>query len=210
MLNLVQNLTKNFKGVPAQNWVAHIHPSNHDAAEAFVVFEDHRRDNWTPYLYHTNDYGKTWTNLVNEDQVRGFVYTAVQDPVEPNLLFCGTEFGLYVSFDKGKNWNEWTEGYPTVPTTDLVIHPRDHDLVIGTFGRSIWILDDIRPLRTMAQMGAQKAMDQDLLAFPTADTYLINIGESIGYRQGKIGDALYNGENTEYGAIVNYYLKNKD
>ncbi|MEO0338345.1 MAG: hypothetical protein AAF242_03945, partial [Bacteroidota bacterium] len=177
----------NIQGVPANNWVTHILASKHDSKEAFVVFDDHRRDNWDAYVFHTKDQGKTWKRIVDNKDVRGFVYTIEQDPVEPNLLFCGTEFGLYLSFDAGENWNPWTQGYPTVPTTDLVIHPRDHDLVIGTFGRSIWILDDIRPLRAMAKGGLSKSMSKDIELFPTADAYLLNIGESIGYRYGKIG-----------------------
>ena len=197
----------NIQGVPANNWVTHILASKHDPKEAFVVFDDHRRDNWDAYVFRTKDMGKNWERIVGNDDVRGFVYTIEQDPVEPNLLFCGTEFGLYISFDAGKNWNKWTQGYPTVPTTDLVIHPRDHDLVIGTFGRSIWILDDIRPLRTMAAKGINAALEEDIILFPTADAYLLNIGESIGYRYGKIGDALYNGENRPYGALIHFYLK---
>lgn len=202
------DITSNIPGVPAGNWVTQIQASTHNAAEAFVVFEDHRRDNWEPYVFHTNDYGKTWRRLVDQNDVRGFTYCIVQDPVEPNLLFCGTEFGFYFSLDGGSNWQEWTKGFPTVPVTDLVIHPRDHDLIIGTFGRSIWILDDIRPLRQIASQG-EKIKQEDLFAFEAPPAYLLNIGESIGYRAGKVGDAYYNGENRPYGALISYYLREK-
>ncbi|GAB5553284.1 MAG: hypothetical protein Sapg2KO_28750 [Saprospiraceae bacterium] len=204
-----EDLTSNIPGVPAGNWVTQIQASKHKAGEAFVVFDDHRRNNWDAYVFRTQNYGKTWERIVDNKDVRGFAYCIEQDPVEPNLLFCGTEFGLYVSFDAGKEWNKWTQGYPTVPTTDLVIHPRDHDLVIGTFGRSIWILDDIRPLREMAKQGVKKGMNQGLIAFTPAPAYLFNIGESIGYRAGKVGDSYYNGENRAYGALISYYLKEK-
>ena len=204
------NITKNIPGVPAGNWVTQIQASKHKAGEAFVVFEDHRRNNWEAYVFQTKDYGKSWIRLLDNDDVRGFVYCIEQDPIEPNLMFCGTEFGLYISFDAGKNWHQWENGYPTVPTTDLVIHPRDHDLVIGTFGRSIWILDDIRPLRAMAKAGLNKALGESLQTYPMADAYLFNIGESLGWRDGKIGDALYNGENRAYGALIHYYVKNAD
>jgi len=202
------NLIDNIKGVPANTWVPHILASRHKAGEAFVVFDDHRRNNWEPFVYHTDDFGKTWTRLVDESDVRGYVYTIEQDPEEPNLLFCGTEFGLYVSFDGGKNWNEWTNGFPTVPVSDLVVQPTEHDLVIATFGRAFWILDDIRPLREMAQRGTQAVMNKNLHLFPTPDAHLMIIGESIGYRDGKIGDALYNGENRPYGALISYYVEN--
>lgn len=87
----------------------------------------------------------------------------------------------------------------------MVIHPREHDLVLGTFGRSFWILDDIRPLREMAQQGVETVMDEDLHVFPIPDAHLVNIGESIGYRYGKMGDALYEGENRPYGALISFY-----
>ena len=111
------------------------------------------------------DFGNNWERLVDNSDVRGYTYCFEQDPVESNLYFAGTEFGLYVSFDAGKNWNQWTNGYPTVPTTDLVIHPRDHDLVIATFGRSFWILDDIRPLRELASRGVAKTLNESVSMF---------------------------------------------
>lgn len=202
------DLSSNFPGVPEGNWVTQIQASRHNAAAAFVVFEDHRRDNWEPYLFYTTNYGKSWTRLVDQNDLRGFTYCIVQDPIEPNLLFCGTEFGLYFSLDGGSNWEQWTKDFPTVPVTDLVIHPREHDLVIGTFGRSIWILDDIRPLRQMAAKG--KTIRQEILfAFEAPPAYLLNIGESIGYRAGKVGDAYYEGDNRPYGALISYYLREK-
>ena len=201
------DLTQNIRGVPASSWVTQIQPSKHKTTEAFVVFDDHRRNNWTPYIFRTNDFGQTWERIVSRGNVRGYTYCIEQDPVEPNLYFCGTEFGFYVSFDAGQNWNKWNQGFPTVPVTDMVIHPRDHDLVLGTFGRSIWILDDIRPLRSIAQQGARKLVEKPLSIFPSPEAYLINIGESIGYRKGKIGDALYEGTNRKYGALITYYAK---
>ena len=95
-----------------------------------------------------------------------------QDPVEPRLMFVGTEFGLYVSFDAGSIWNKWSNDIPTMPITDLVIHPRDHDLVLGTFGRSIWILDDIRPLREIASQGFQAIINKEVHVYPAPDAYL--------------------------------------
>ena len=125
-------------------------------------------------------------------------------------MFVGTEFGLYVSLDGGQNWNSWKNNLPTMPITDLVIHPRDHDLVIGTFGRAIWIMDDIQSLRELAARGSDHILNKELHLFPIADAHLMMIGESIGYRHGKIGDALYNGENRAYGALLTYYLEDID
>ncbi|MEL7121750.1 MAG: hypothetical protein AAFO07_20035 [Bacteroidota bacterium] len=202
-----KNLTSNIPDVPATTWVSQIQPSKHKAGEAFVTFDDHRRNNWEPYIYRTTNYGKSWERLVTTADVEGFAYCFEQDPIAENLYFCGTEFGWYVSFDAGENWNEWSNHYPTVPTQDMVIHPRDHDLVLGTFGRSFWILDDIRPLREMTEQKVDKILSKEVYLFSMADAYLFSIGESLGYRDGKVGDALYDGENRAYGALISYYLK---
>ncbi|MDH3710789.1 MAG: hypothetical protein OER04_12915, partial [Cyclobacteriaceae bacterium] len=200
------NVIGAIKGVPANTWIPHIHVSKHQKGEAFVVFDDHRRDNWTPYLYHTKDYGRSWSRILNEDDVGGFVYSFVQDPVAPNLYFCGTESGLYVSLDAGSSWSKWINGYPTVPTMDMVIQEREGDLVLGTFGRAFWIMDDLTPLRELSQQGANNILSDKLHVFPPPDAYLVNIGESFGYRKGKIGDALFEGENRPYGALLSYYI----
>lgn len=201
------NLIENFSGVPQNTWVTHISPSLHRKGEAFVVFDDHRRNNWEPYIYRTRDYGKSWERIVGPGDVDGYTWTFAQSPATEQLYFAGTEFGLYVSFDAGQNWNKWTSGYPeAVPTSDLLVHPREHDLVIATFGRSFWVLDDIRPLEEMSKMGVDRVLAKALHLFPVGDAYMWNMGESIGYRAGKVGDALYNGENRSYGAILNYYL----
>ena len=109
------------------------------------MFDDHRRSNWTPYVYRTDDYGASWIRLADEGDVWGYALLIAQDPVDPDLLFLGTEFGLYVSLDGGTQWNKWTHGVPTVGVRDLVVQPREHDLVIGTHGRAAFVLDDISP-----------------------------------------------------------------
>ena len=200
------DLTDRFQGVPKNTWVPQIQASRHNPAEAFVVFDDHRRNNWSPFVFHTKDYGKTWKRIVSEKEVDGYIYCIEQDPQVPNLLFCGSEFGLYISFDYGQNWDKWTKGLPTMPISDLVVHPRDHDLVIGTFGRSIWILDDIGPLRSIAQGAIDNLPNRGVKLFPVSDAYLNIIGESIGYRYGKIGDALFEGTNRPYGALISFYM----
>ncbi|MEM7371953.1 MAG: hypothetical protein AAF587_25280 [Bacteroidota bacterium] len=200
------NLIDRIPDVPAQTWVPHIKASTHTAGEAFVVFDDHRRGNHQPYIFRTSNFGKKWERIVDQSDVNSFAYCFEQDPIEPHLYFCGTDDGLYVSIDAGDHWHRWTHGYPTVPTRDLVIHPRDHDLVIGTFGRSFWILDDIRPLRAIAAQGTQ-LLNKPITVFDPPQAILAIIGESIGYREGKVGDFLYKGENRPYGALITYALK---
>lgn len=144
------SLDGKIKGMPQGAWVTQIIESNFQEGEVFLVVNDYRRNNWKPYVFHTTDFGKKWKRVVNEEQVSGHALSLVQDHKEANLLFLGTENGLYVSFDKGVNWNHWTHDYPTVSTMDLKIHPREDDLIIGTFGRACYILDDIKPLRAVA------------------------------------------------------------
>ncbi len=201
------NLIKNIKGVPPTTWVTQIQASKYSAGEAFVVFDNHRTNDWKPYVFRTKDFGKTWESIVNDSKV-GFCYAIVQDPEAPNLLFLGTEFGLYVSIDAGKNWAKWKHGYPTVPTMDLVIHPRDHDLAIGTFGRAIYILDDIRPLRTIAKEGAA-VLSKPLKVFPAPDAYLAIYRQPNGKHDFQT-DNLFMGENRPKGAMVSFAFTPKD
>jgi len=203
------NVVKNLRGLPDNAWIGHIQPSEYNAAEAFVTIDNHRMHDWTPYVYHTKNYGKSWTRIVDETKMRGATLSFVQDRVEPNLMFTGTEFGLWISIDAGDNWTQWTNGYGSFPTQDMVIHPRENDLVIGTFGRSFWVLDDIRPLRAIASLGLKKIMDQQVHVFDAPDAYKAFQGESIGYRANLVGDAIYEGENRPLGGMISYYFKGK-
>ncbi|MBO3700304.1 hypothetical protein J4E76_17680 [Fabibacter sp. E12] len=204
------NVVKNMKGLPENSWIGQIQPSEYNAAEAFVVIDNHRMNDWTPYVYHTKNFGRTWSRLVDDSEMRGATLSFVQDPIEPKLMFTGTEFGLWVSIDGGDNWTQWTNGYGTIPTQDMVIHPREHDLVIGTFGRSFWVLDDIRPLRTMASLSLGQVMDKQLHVFDTPDAYRVFQGESFGYRANLVGEAIFEGQNRPLGAMVSYYFKGTD
>ena len=189
----------NIKGVPANTWVPEIKASTHDAGTAFVVFDDHRRSNWTPYVYRTSDYGKTWTSLATKD-IQGYALSIEQDPVDPDLLFLGTEFGLFVSTDAGKSWFKWTHGVPTASVMGLVVHPRDHDLVVGTHGRSAYVLDDIAPLRSVSADTMSKPLH--LFSVPPAQQYRRRQKEGSRF----VGDAEYRGQNEEYGAMLTYSL----
>ncbi len=145
------DVSKNIKGLPEGSWIVQIKASNKTKGEALLVANDYRRFNYTPYVYRTKDYGKTWERLVDQNDVISYALCIVEDPLERNLLFLGTDDGLYVSIDAGNNWQKWTQGFPTISVKDLVIQQREHDLVIGTFGRAAWVLDDIRPLRAIAK-----------------------------------------------------------
>ena len=196
-----ENVVSRMDGVAEGSWVPHIKASTHDAGEAFVVFEDHRRNNWEPYVYRTRDHGNSWDRIVDGDDVWGYALTFEQDPVAPNLLFLGTEFGVYFSVNDGDSWQQFKHGIPTVSAMDMVIHPREHDLVVGTFGRSIFVLDDIRPLRAIAQEGAE-IMDAPLTVFDAPDAYLAVYRQAPGTRFAAQG--MYAGENRERGAMITY------
>ena len=197
------NLADRFRGVPEGTWVPQIRASRHGAGEAFVVFDNHRHNDWTPYVYHTTDFGETWRRIADDDKVWGYALAIDQDPVARDLLFLGTEFGLYVSIDGGDTWTQWTHGFPTVSAMDLLVHPRAHDLVVGTFGRSIYILDDIRPLRALAQEGVE-LLDEPLHVFDAPDAYLAEYKQAAGTRFS--AHAMFEGENRPYGALISYVL----
>jgi len=197
------NLASRLPGLPAGSWIPQIRPSAYNPAEAFVVANDYRRDNWEPYLFHTTDYGKTWKNLVSEDDIWGYCLSFAQDVKEPKLMFLGTEFGLYISFDGANSWQKWTHGYPTVSTIDMEIHPLEHDLVIGTFGRAAYVLDDIRPLREIATKGNQ-ILEAPIHVFDAPDAFLAEYRQATGTRFS--ADAIYAGENRRPGAMLSYIV----
>ncbi len=193
-----ESVERNVRGVPANTWVPHIEASPHHGGTAFAIFDDHRRANWKPYVYRTDDYGKTWENLADADRW-GYALVIEQDPVEEDLLFLGTEFGLWVSRDGGESWTRWKHGLPTASVMDLVIHPREHDLVIGTHGRAAYVLDDIRPLRTLAEVEGKKL---HLFQAPAAQQYSER-PEPSGFG---LGAGEFRGENRPYGALLTYWL----
>ncbi|TKS55577.1 VPS10 domain-containing protein [Mesohalobacter halotolerans] len=196
-------VSKNIKNFPAESWVAQIQASTYNPGEAFVVVNNYRNFDFKPYLFHTTNYGKKWTNLTDNDEVWTYALSVVQDPEEPNLMFLGTDGGLYFSINKGQNWQKWTNNYPNAPTRDLVIHPREHDLVIGTFGRAIYIMDDIRPLRELAAEG-EPVLDQALKLFTPPTAYQAVNQQASGTRFG--ANAMFNGENRNANAMISYLI----
>jgi photosystem II stability/assembly factor-like uncharacterized protein len=189
----------NIRGVPKNTWVPHVEASKFDPATAFVVFDNHRRSDWTPYVYRTTDFGRSWTSLATRD-LRGYALAIEQDPVDPDLLFLGTEFGLFVSTDGGRGWLQWTHGVPTVSVMSLGVHPRDHALVLGTHGRSAFVLDDIAPLRRLDS--ALLAKPLHIFPLPRAQQYVVSQPDGPRFA----GHTAFRGENRPYGALITYSL----
>ncbi|MGK0333764.1 MAG: photosystem II stability/assembly factor-like uncharacterized protein [Paraglaciecola sp.] len=197
------DLSKNLPGMKEGAWIPYVEASVHNVAEAWVVVNDFRRGDTRPMVYHTTNYGETFTKVVDENKVVGHALAIVQDPIEPNLLFLGTDQGLFISFDKGAKWTHYDKNYPHVSTRDMKIHPREHDLIIGTFGRAVWIMDDIRPLREIAQRGTKMLRDS-FAVFPAPDAYQWETRSYQGtrfYAQGQ-----FQGQDRRRGAMLTYWV----
>jgi len=157
------NVIGNIKGGPRvtgpmdQVQISRIEPSNFDPATAYVSLDNHRNNDWKPYLFRTTDYGKTWSSVAGDLPAHGHINAVEEDYVNPNLMFVGTEFGLFVTLDGGRSWKPFMSGLPRVRIDDLLIHPRDADLIVATHGRSFWIADDITPLQQLGRAAAGTA-----------------------------------------------------
>ncbi len=197
------NVVGNIAGLPKSAWVSYVDAGHFDPGTVYATFDLHTFGDMRPYAYKSADYGKTWTSLVAAGSpVRGYAHVIRQDLVNPNLLFLGTEFGLWISLDGGAQWSRYKGGdFPAVAVRDLAIHPRDNDLVIATHGRGIWIIDDITPLRALTPA----ILAQDVVfmrARPTAQ----KIPAQGGWMN---GDAAYVGDNSTDAAVITYYLKKR-
>ena len=190
-------------GMPPGAWVPQIKASPHNAGDAFVVVNDYRRGDMKPYIFRTTDYGKTWARMVDENKVKGYALCVLQDPAEPNLIFAGTEHGLWVSFDNGNLFQQFKNGYPSVSTYDMAIQEREADLVIGTFGRALWVLDDIRPLRKAAANNG-RAFTAPVTVFAAPDAYQAQYRAATGYEWSTYG--LYDADNRRRGAAVSFFI----
>ncbi|MGH7711908.1 MAG: glycosyl hydrolase, partial [Gemmatimonadaceae bacterium] len=190
-------------GVPENAYVTRIRPSLHEPNVAFVTFSNHQNGDFKPYAYRTADLGRTWTSINGDLPARGGTFAIAEDHVDPNLLFIGTEFAAYVSKNGGTNWLK-ISGVPTIKVAEIAIQRRENDLVLGTFGRGIYIVDDYTPLRaTTSQTVAAAAT-----LFPARDAVLFVPTQHYGGR-GKAfqGEMLWAGDNPPYGAVVTYHLK---
>lgn len=190
-----QSVESKARKAPDNAFVPHIQPSKHKADEAFIVFDNHRSGDMKPYIFKASKFGKKFTNLTTKN-IKGYALSIVQDHVDENLLFLGTELGLYATTDGGDSWFKWTQGVPTVSVMDLAIQERENDLVVATHGRSIYVIDDYSALRGMND----KTLEQELALLSVTDgqQYVANRAPSTRFW----GDAAYVGDNEEYGVVL--------
>jgi photosystem II stability/assembly factor-like uncharacterized protein len=198
-----RNVVGNIKGLPPASWVSWVEASRFDPASAYATFDRHTFGDWAPYVYKTADFGKTWTRIAGPEQgLRGWAQVVKEDTVKPDLLFVGTEFGLWVSPDGGRQWAEFKGGnFPSVAVRDIVVHPRTSDLVLATHGRGIWIVDDISPLRGLSDDVLQKPA-----AFLPSRPVVQRLPGQGGYPE---GDATFLGPNPPGGAVMTYYQRTR-
>jgi len=192
--------TTSFAGVPAYTYVSSVFTSPHDENVIFASFNNTKSDDFKPYVFKSSDRGKTWISISGDLPESGSVHAIVQDPVDPNLLFVGTEFSFYFSLDGGATWVKFAKGLPTIPVRDIKIQQREKDLVIATFGRGFYILDDYSSLRGLT---FEKLDTTDAMIFPVRDA-LMYIQDGDRYGQ---GSAVFKAKNPEFGANITYYVK---
>jgi photosystem II stability/assembly factor-like uncharacterized protein len=197
------NLVGNVAGIPKSSWVSWVEASRFDEGVAYAAFDRHTYGDMKPYCYKTRDYGRTWTALpVQQNGVRGYAHVIREDTQDPDLLFLGTEFGLWISVDGGQRWAQYKgASFPAVAVRDLVVHPRESDLVVGTHGRGIWIIDDISPLR---------ALDPGVMAQAAAFIPSRPVVQYMDVFGGwPEGDATYSGPSRPREALITYYQKGR-
>lgn len=197
------NVVGNVKGLPKFSWVSWVEASRFDAAVAYAAFDRHTFGDMEPWVYRTADFGKSWSRIAGPGQhVRGYAHVVKEDVVNRELLFLGTELGLWISLDLGRSWAEFKgSGFPSVAVRDLQIHPRDQDLILATHGRGIWIVDDLTPLRALSSSLLSKAV-----AFLPSRNIQQRMPASGGWPE---GDAAYKGQNPAGDAVLTYYQKSR-
>ena len=197
------NVVANIAGLPKNAWVSSVEAGHFDQGTAYASFDTHTFGIMSPFVYKTSDYGKTWTAVVTPtSNVRGYSHVVKEDLVNKDLLFVGTEMGLWVSIDGGRRWAQYKGGdFPNVAVRDMAIHPRDNDLVLATHGRGIWIIDNITPLRQLSQA----TMDKDI-AFLQTEPAVQKLQAGGGWVN---GDAAFVGDNPTDDAVITYYQKRR-
>lgn len=194
------NLTKNIPGLPANTWCSRIEASHFNPGTAYACFDGHRHDDYETYVYMTTDYGKTWKSIKGNLPF-GWVNVIREDPKNPFLLYVGTEFGIFASLDAGESWFSLKNNLPTVAVHDIVVHPRDNDLIIGTHGRGLWILDDISFLQEMSS---------DLLEKPV---HIFKPRKAVAFYSSSRREAytppIFAAKNPPYGLGLTFYFKEK-
>ncbi|HET9406514.1 MAG TPA: glycosyl hydrolase [Candidatus Sulfotelmatobacter sp.] len=196
------NVIGNIAGLGKNSWVSTVEASRFDQSTAYATFDRHTFGDMKPYAYKTTDYGKTWTALpLEENGVRGYAHVIKEDTVNPNLLFVGTEFGLWISIDAGQHWAQYKgSNFPAAAVRDIAVHPREGDLVLATHGRGIWIIDDISPLRKLTP----ELMSQEAVLIPGKATQYFQANG--GWPE---GDETFSGPSRPEEAQINYYQKGR-
>lgn len=193
-----------FPGVPEGTFVARLFASQHDEGTVYAVFDNHKNADFAPYLLRSPDMGRTWTKIVGDLPARGSTKSFAEDHVNPKLLFVGTEFGLYVTVDGGQKWHRLRSGLPTVAVKDLCIQKPMNDLLVGTFGRGFYILDDYSPLRT----AGPDAFDKPATIFPVRDGFqYMQTSQYGGSGKAFMGQAIFSVDNPPAGPTITYHLK---
>ncbi len=194
----------NIPGVPANTYVNQLVASQHDKKVAYVTFNHHRYGDFHPYIFKTTDGGKTWLPIQGNLPARGTAYSIAEDHVDPDLLFAGTEFGVYTSIDGGAEWFRLSGGLPTIAVRDIDIQRRENDLVLATFGRGFYVLDDYSVLRNIKK----EALEKSALLFPVKDALMFVQSTPLGVRaKGFQGESFFTSPNPKPGAVFTYYLK---
>jgi hypothetical protein len=191
---------KNIAGVPEGIWCSRVEASHFNEGTAYVTFDGHRSDNFTPFVFKTDDFGQTWTDISGNLPNGQSLYVIKEDFKNKNLLFVGSEFACFATIDGGKSWSRMDNNMPTVAFHDIVIHPRDADLVAGTHGRSIWILDDLTPLQQLTS----EVMASDVFLFKNrvvTKWQNVSIGRQPSFTK-------FQGENPPRGARIHFWIKN--
>jgi hypothetical protein len=187
-----------FPGIPRLIYTSAVLASRHDPDRVYVLFNNHKRGDFTPYVLRSDDRGRSWTSIAGNLPDRHVLWDIIEDPENPDLLFLGTEFGVFTTLNGGEEWFELGD-LPTIPVRDMEIHEGMGDLVLGTFGRGLYVMDDYTPLRGMAQA----ATAGDAMLFSIRDAYTF---QPIQYYSAGSGAGNYTAPNPPFGAILNYYL----
>ena len=195
-----KNVTENLPDLPPNTWCSRVEASHFDPSTAYTAFDGHRTADYGTYVYKTSDYGETWTSITGNLPF-GWIHVIREDLKNKNLLYVGTEFGIFASLDDGESWFSLKNNLPTVAVRDIAVHPRENDLIIGTHGRGVWIIDDISPLQEMSR----EVFESDFHLFgirPTTQFLRSSRGESYSPK-------VYAAKNPSYGMILSAYFKTK-
>ncbi len=196
-----EEVGKNIPGVDHEYYVSGIEASWYDAATAYVALDGHRHNDLKPYVFKTTDYGKTWTSATGDLPVIGNINSIRQDPVNKSLLYAPTELGFYVSLNDGKNWHRFMPNLPIGRTDEVLVHPREHDLILATHSRSVWIMDDVTALEGMTE----EQLAKDATVFPVRDAIVWKTDRRLGTQVP--GDKWWQGENAPRGTAIAFNLK---